>query len=58
VVVRLDGLPEQLREGPMIACDVRRLDAAWHLLTVAAGRSAELRAAHLRQVRQRRSCKG
>ncbi len=57
-VVRLDGLPERLREGPMIACDVRRLDAAWHLLTVAAGRSAELRAAHLRQVRQRRWCEG
>lgn len=54
-VVRLDGLPARLREGPTMACDVRRLDAAWRLLTVAAGRSAELRAAHLRQVRQRRS---
>jgi len=57
-VVRLDGLPARLREGPMIACDVRRLDAAWRLLTVAAGRSAELRAAHLEQVRQKRSCQG
>ncbi len=58
VVVRLDGLPARLREGPTIACDARRLDAAWRLLTVAAGRSAELRAAHLRQVRQRRSGEG
>jgi len=57
-VVRLDGLLARLREGPAVACDVRRLDAAWRLLTVAAGRSAELRGAHLRQVRQRRSCEG
>ena len=56
-VVQLDGLPARLRDRPTIACDVRRLDTAWRLL-VAAGRSAELRADHLRQVRQRRSGEG
>ena len=57
-VVRLDGLPARLRDGRPVACDARRLDAAWRLLTVAAGHSAELRAAHLQQVRLWRSGRG
>lgn len=51
-VVGLDGLAARLRAGRAVACDVRRLDAAWRALTVAAARSGALRAAHLRQVRR------
>lgn len=53
-VVGLDGLPARLRAGPAVACDVRRLDAAWRALTVAAARSVPLRGAHLRQVQRAR----
>jgi len=52
-VVGVEGLPARLRAGPAAACDVRRLDAAWRALTVAAAQGEALRAAHLRQVRQR-----
>ena len=52
VVVGLDGLAARLCAGPAVACDVRRLDAAWRALTVAAARSGTLRDAHLRQVRR------
>ena len=50
--VGLDGLATWLRAGPMVACDVRRLDAAWRALTAAAARTEALRDAHLRQVRR------
>ena len=53
-VVRLDGLVVRLRAGPAVACDVRRLDAAWRALTAAAVRSGTLRGAHLRQVQRAR----
>ena len=51
-VVGLDGLAVRLRAGPAVACDVRRLDAAWRALMVAAARSRTLRSAHLRQVQR------
>lgn len=52
-VVDLERLPARLRDGRAVSCDVRRLDAAWRALTVAAAQGEALRAAHLRQVRQR-----
>ena len=51
-VVGLDGLAARLRAGPAVACDVRRLDAAWRALTAAAAGSRTLRGAHLRQVQR------
>ena len=53
-VVGLDGLAARLRAGPAVACDVRRLDAAWWALTAAAARSGPLHGAHLRQVQRMR----
>ncbi len=57
-VVGLDGLAARLRAGPAVACDVRRLDAAWRALTAAAARTETLRDAHLRQVRRVRGRAG